>query len=337
MPSNPVRHFPQRFLLIISCTATLLTFLIILVSAYIRLAESGLGCSPWPACYAHFPADPQTRGLAISLEGDHRILRLLHRVMASILTLMVFIITGISCWYRSKSRIGISLPVTILMVILMLSVLGINTPNRELPFVALGNLIGGFTLLVLLSWLALKLQNREDLPKLSTLPYPPSSIWIIHSILLAVILQIVTGAWASANYSAAACSGLLQCSKVDWTQITASFEPLRRLTLYHTGGMLEDAATAPIMLGHHLVAVVITAVIAVCLYPLFRQAVDLRPGIVVIFFFLLIDFALGVLGSQFGMPLWVGTLHSLFSIMLLLAAFHLAFRIHAGVRQEQVL
>lgn len=331
MPSDSTRRFPQGFLLAISCTATVLTFFIILMSAYIRLAESGLGCSPWPECFAHFSTSSQTQGVLIPLEGDHRALRSLHRLFASVLTLLVLIITYISFWYRAAHGIGLRLPSGILIVTVVLAVLGINTPDREFPSIAFGNLVGGFILLSLLYWLVLLLLYEKTTTDNSSASYHPSGL--SRFVLLAVCLQIVSGGWASANYATAACSGLFHCSEVDYSQLIHGFNLLRHLPLYQPEGILVDPSAASILLGHHLLAVLLSVVVAVCLYSLFRQANRLKINLVVMLIFLIIDFSVGLLGTRLDNPLWAGTLHSLFSILLLLATIHLTFMVHGGYRK----
>lgn len=337
MPSDSTRRFPQRFLLIVTCIATLVTFLIILLSAYIRLAESGLGCSPWPGCFAHFGTDPQSQAVLGPVAGDHRTPRLLHRLLASLVTILVLIITSTSFHYRAAVRHGISLPAAILIVTLFLTMLGISTPKRELPLIAFGNLVGGYVLLALLYWLALSMlyakttteKTAEQRTESATSPTGTSRI-----VLLAVLLQIASGGWAGANYSTAACSGLFHCSQVGSSQIITGFNLLRRLPLYRPDGILMDGSAASIMMGHHVVAVLFSVVIAACLYSLFRRAAELTNSLLVLLFFLFATFSVGIAGTVLDMPLWSGILHNLLSILFLLATLDLTFRIHSGLRQH---
>ncbi|MEK6550494.1 MAG: COX15/CtaA family protein, partial [Pseudomonadota bacterium] len=47
------RRGSPLFILLVSAS-TLLVFVVVVLSAYLRLAGSGLGCEDWPACYAVF-------------------------------------------------------------------------------------------------------------------------------------------------------------------------------------------------------------------------------------------------------------------------------------------
>ena len=74
----------MRMLISVSVLLTLFT---VIVSAYIRLSESGVGCTPWPDCYARLNFEAEHRGIAVlTPEGEHaplRALRLAHRYVAS--------------------------------------------------------------------------------------------------------------------------------------------------------------------------------------------------------------------------------------------------------------
>lgn len=332
-----MKRTPQNFLLIVTCIATLVTFLIILLSAYIRLAESGFGCSPWPGCFAHFATDPQSYAVLGPVAEDHHTPRLLHRSLAGLVTVLVLIITFTSFRHRAAVRSGTSLPTAILIVTLLLTMLGINTPNRELPLIAFGNLVGGYVLLALLYWLALSMLNAktstekaaEQRTKSATPPVAASRI-----VLSAVLLQIASGGWAGANYSTAACSGLFRCSQVGSSQIITGFNLLRQLPLDRPDGVLMDASAASIMMGHHIVSVLFSVVIGVCLYSLFRRVAELRTSLLVLLFFLCATFSLGIVGTVLDMPLWSGILHNLLSILFLLATLRLTFGIHSGLLQH---
>lgn len=43
----------MRFYRQLVLIATLLTFAVIALGAYVRLKDAGLGCPDWPGCYGH--------------------------------------------------------------------------------------------------------------------------------------------------------------------------------------------------------------------------------------------------------------------------------------------
>jgi|TARA_B100000315_G_scaffold260920_1_gene327368 cytochrome c oxidase assembly protein subunit 15 len=333
MPQESTAPFPQRLLLTITGIAAALTFVVILLSAYIRLAEAGLGCSPWPACFAQFSSETQTQAqdLLSPLRGDYQTLRVLHRVSASIVTLLVLIIA--STGFRYRAEVGIGIPAGILIFTALLTVLGVNTPTREMPLIAFGNLMGGIILLALLFWLVLRLLYGRG----PATP-PTSSVTYLTVIgrcaLLAVFLQIASGGWASANYSSAACSGLFSCDHVNPSRIVSGFNPFRQLPLGQPEGILLDSSAASIMLVHHVAALLFSVVVSVCLYVLFRRARQLRGNLLVILVLLIATFSLGSLSALIEMPLWSGILHDVLSVLFLLATCRLTYLIQLGRGQH---
>jgi hypothetical protein len=71
---------------ILAVALVLLSLLILLVSAYIRLSGAGLGCSPWPDCYGQLLA-----GQASLHSGAARIL---HRSVASLALVLGFVLVA---------------------------------------------------------------------------------------------------------------------------------------------------------------------------------------------------------------------------------------------------
>jgi cytochrome c oxidase assembly protein subunit 15 len=116
-------------------------------SAALRLSQAGVGCTPWPACYAAALA-PQPADAV--MPAWHETVRLTHRISATAVGLVfVFIVLfGWSRWRAGERVAGVLL----LAISLGLAWLGRHTPSA-LPAVAVGNLLGGHLLLAALAWL----------------------------------------------------------------------------------------------------------------------------------------------------------------------------------------
>ncbi len=143
----------------------ILVIVLISLSAYLRLAHSGIGCTDWPQCYGRIGSAPETAITAqekLKATGENAYRQLveqssqplawatpLHRLVASVLGLMV--LTLVLAALRRKEHRLVWLAVLALTV--YLAVLGIRSGHLHDPAVVMGNLAGGFAMLALLGWL----------------------------------------------------------------------------------------------------------------------------------------------------------------------------------------
>ena len=93
-----------------------MSLLIVFLSTHIRLGEAGLGCDPWPTCYAQLSLADSVKGLEIP-DSEFKTFRAMHRFIASILGINILIIMLMSIWYRKA--ISPLLPVMMFLVVLL--------------------------------------------------------------------------------------------------------------------------------------------------------------------------------------------------------------------------
>src|SRR5210317_610363 len=97
----------------------LLVIVLVSLSAYLRLAHSGIGCADWPACYGRI-GEPQAISQLVSTENAYqRILAEasqplawatpLHRFVASVLGLMIVFLVILAFRYRRDRSISLAL------------------------------------------------------------------------------------------------------------------------------------------------------------------------------------------------------------------------------------
>lgn len=194
-------------------TAIILTLLTIVLGAYTRLTDAGLGCPDWPGCYGFVSVPKQPAQLAqaqenfpnTKLEPHKAHNEMIHRYIAGLLGLSILMIFFYSQW-RKCSRI---LTASILLLVVMQAALGMWTVRLNLlPLVVLGHLLGGFSLLSFLVLLRVKL----GAPIIAQVePHLSSLIPFAWFVLVLLILQISLGAWTSSNYAALACHQLPFC------------------------------------------------------------------------------------------------------------------------------
>ena len=125
----------------------LLVMALVSLSSYLRLDHSGIGCTPWPDCYGNIGVqteEPDIESTYERLVAEARQpmswARPMHRLIASVLGLLVLGIVGLSL--RNKKNRGLSF--TLLGLTVFLAWLGIYSEGLHNPAVVMGNLGGGF-------------------------------------------------------------------------------------------------------------------------------------------------------------------------------------------------
>lgn len=150
------------------------------LSAYLRLHKTGLDCVPWPACReAALAALGAEAGLVTAA-------RLAHRVVASVV-LVLAVMAALTCLDRDAGlRRERRLAFGLLGLGLGLAVLGVFTTGSRSPWIAAGNVLGGFGMVALGSALAAPART----------PQPASSrlAWLVTALLW---LQALSGVWLS--------------------------------------------------------------------------------------------------------------------------------------------
>lgn len=291
--------------------------LIVFLSTHIRLGEAGLGCSPWPDCYAQLSFADGPKGLQIP-DSEFKVFRAMHRSIASILGLNILIIMLIALWYRKT--ISPLLPILMFLVVLFLSILGIATPTRSLPLVTLGNIIGGIVLsgLVWRQILATKDRPKKRAP------------FILFLVSITLTAQLISGAWASANYTGSACPELLSCTYTsDLTgSLLDSINVFHKLKLDSDYHLVLDETSSIIQFNHRLIAVLLLIIIVTALWKVKREYPTLLKPLMIVSVVFFTEFILGVVNVLTEMPLWTNTLHNLLAVGLLFATINLTMVIH---------
>src|SRR5437762_14276191 len=126
-----------------------LAFVVVVVGAYVRLSDAGLGCPDWPLCYGQpVPAqmpDDLAHAKAWTETG--------HRYLAAALGLLLLFVFFMSLRKR-QSR---SLAAALVLLVVFQATLGMWTVTMLLkPALVTAHLLGGMAMLALLVWLALQ-------------------------------------------------------------------------------------------------------------------------------------------------------------------------------------
>lgn len=311
------RRIPMKSFFLLNCSALIMSLLIVFLSTHIRLGEAGLGCEPWPECYAQLSFADGVKGLEIP-DSEFKTFRTMHRYIASILGLNILVIMLMALWYRKN--ISPLLSILMFLVVLFLSILGVATPTRSLPLVTLGNILGGIVLSGLVWRQILSTRGR------STIPAP----LVLFLVSAALTVQLISGAWASANYTGSVCPNLLTCTYTENIsgKLFDSFNIVRKLKLDNRHHLVLDETSSIIQFSHRLIAIILMLLIVVALREVKRNYPSLFKPMIIVSCFFFAEFILGIVNVLTKMPLWTNTLHNLLAVGLLFATINLTMLIH---------
>ena len=304
---------PQRRLLWFRRLALLgaaFAAIVVVLGAWVRLTDAGLGCPDWPGCYGHFY--PQ---------ADHNFSKAIHEMIHRYFaTTLGSIILGLLAWalWNRKARGQPLKAVALLFVLVCLQgALGALTVTQLLtPPIVTAHLLGGLSTLGVLWWLSLTPEQRElssreaELRKFALLGFA------------ALALQIALGGWTSSNYAAVACPDLPTCQQSWWPHMDFrdAFVLWRGLDVNYTGGVLANPARIAIHVTHRIGALVAGLILislgAATFVRAQSHALKVIGGLLV--GAVLLQIGIGVSMVHFGMPLPLATLHNAGAALLVI-------------------
>ena len=308
----------------------LLAAIVVVVGAWVRLTNAGLGCPDWPGCYGHIhPAQVaesmQSANAAYpSRPFDYQkaMHEMVHRYIATTLGLVIVGLAAFALWNRRDPAQPRVLPLVALGVVCLQGALGAFTVTLlVVPLIVTLHLVGGLATLGLLWWLSL-LPARRDVKAAER---PVRRLAIVA--LAALGLQILLGGWTSANYAGIACPDFPTCRGSYWppTDVREAFVLWRGLGIDYEGGVLATPARTAIHYTHRLGAVLAAALLVALAVAAWRRAQTpaVRLAAAAVGGALLLQWLIGVNLIWRGFPLALGTAHNAGAVLLLLATLTL--------------
>lgn len=313
---------------LLAAAGTILALCVVVLGAWVRLSDAGLGCPDWPGCYGQLtaPADHNAIREANAayperpVEPVKAFREMVHRYFAGTLGLLVLAMAMMAWRGRHQPGQPVKLPVLLLALVVFQALLGMYTVTLLLkPVIVMAHLLGGMAVLGLLWWLALPVPREA-----STQPVG-AGLAVVALLVLAV--QISLGGWTSANYAALACPDFPTCQARWWpnADFGEAFVLWRGLGIDYEGGVLENGARVAIHLTHRIGAVMTTVFlgllsIALILRGRGRAIVATGWAIALI---LIAQVTVGVAMVVGGLPLALATAHNGVAALLLLAVISL--------------
>jgi len=316
----------------LSLVGVFLALVVIVLGAYTRLVDAGLGCPDWPGCYG-FAMVPHTEtriSLAMERFPDAPVdwhkgwAEMVHRYVAGILLLLIGTLLVIALRRSRQEPMPTGLVAGLFMLVITQALFGMWTVTLKLwPQVVTAHLLGGFATLSLLLLLYLRLRPRV-LPvaaeqRSALRQFRP---WALGA-LVVVVTQIALGGWTSSNYAALACTDFPTCQGSFWPRMdfAQGFDLFQQVGPNYLGGLMESEARTAIHMTHRFGALLVLLYLGVLLTRLWRRTAGtgIRPVVAAVAGALLLQIALGLSNIFWLLPLPVAVAHNAGGALLLLS------------------
>ncbi|MEP1217450.1 MAG: COX15/CtaA family protein [Marinobacter sp.] len=345
---NDIRNTTSRHARILarwSLVASLLAVVVIMLGAWTRLVDAGLGCPDWPGCYGFLTVPQDEARMAIAnarfpdtpVDVEKGWPEMIHRYAAGFLGLVVFGLAAFAFRHR-REGLPFRLPMFIALFIVLQGAFGMWTVTLKLwPQVVALHLLGGFTTLSMLTLLTLRLrgkQQRDAIGPVKRVTREPNRFrpWLYGGLAL-VVMQIALGAWTAANYAAVACTDLPTCQGEWWPadmDFAHGFDVTQHVGPNYLGGQLTADGRVAIHVTHRVGAMILLAYFTVFLALLWRRTkqTPMVRHVQLVAVVLAAQIALGLANIVFHIPLSVAVAHNAMGAGLLLAVINLLWRFH---------
>ena len=329
----------------LAAAATAFAVCVIILGAFTRLADAGLGCPDWPVCYGHilWPMDAEEVAIANAafpdtpVEHDKTWPEQVHRLLATGLGVFCIALVGLAWRDRIKNHDSLSpfkLPLFLLGMVILQGMFGRWTVTLNLwPQVVTAHLMGGFTTLSLLWLLTLRLNNYQWKVSPSAMQSLQSIKPVLITVFVLVAFQIMLGGWTSSNYAALACPDLPTCQTVWWPTMDFStgFNFAQDIGPNYLGGVMDSAARTAIHFSHRIGAIIVTISVLYLVWRLLKTSLPAaKLWAVTLAVVLVVQVSLGLSNIIWSLPLPVAVAHNAVGAMLLLVFVGLSHRFYTA-------
>lgn len=306
--------------------AVLFSMIVIVLGAYTRLQDAGLGCPDWPGCYGEafvhqIDHDQAALDYDRPVEVHKAWYEMIHRYLAGSLGLIILSLAIFVSIKRKTKYLFISWG--LVGVVIFQALLGMWTVTLKLhPLVVKGHLLGGFTTLSLLWWFYLK-SKEENISGLTKFEKVLPNFFIMGGVIV-LILQIALGGWVSSNYAALACTGFPGCMMGGefWPEMSFrdGFNFYLEFGRDYEFGHLDSPGRIAVHMAHRVGAVIVFLYLMTIAHFLFHRGKGtfLRRLSLILVGVLSLQVILGISNVIFHLPLKIAVAHNLVASLLLL-------------------
>ncbi|MBS0387545.1 MAG: COX15/CtaA family protein [Proteobacteria bacterium] len=297
----------------LAITAFLLCLVVVVLGAYVRGSDAGLGCPDWPGCYGHVTpsgaiAAAQSAGGMLdgaTVDAGKAWKEMVHRYAAGTLGVLIVVIAALAIQTRTLKIVSLPYAATLVALVVAQGMLGMLTVTERLhPVIVTAHLLLGLTTLSVLWWLVLTLGRRQASAWRGSTAFLGSSLALTRRIallgLVALALQLALGGWTSSHYAATGCPDFPKCQDSWWPGFQG---------------------TVGIHFAHRLGALFATLMLLLAAGRVLRSRSDpfARRAALAVLAALALQLALGITLVERAFPLWLATAHSAGAALLLLA------------------
>ena len=305
----------------------ILALIVVILGAYARLADGGLGCPDWPGCYGQLLVpDVVSSEYERPLDIAKAWKEMIHRYAASTLGLAIIVIFIFAALGKTERAQSIKVPAALLLLVGFQGALGMWTVTELVhPGIVTMHLLGGFSTTTLIFWLLLN--QRKPIQLNQAVSKRDKMILIVVTVLLA--FQIFLGGWTSTNYAALSCGEYFpSCLDQMWPD-NMDFENAfywGPLGIDYEFGVLENPARSAIQMVHRIGALVITGALIGLAFA-YKNYTMLRNNIFIILLLLSIQVGLGIINVVMSLPMFAAVMHNAVALGLLLSLISLAHKV----------
>lgn len=318
--------------------STFLALFVVVLGAYVRLSDAGLGCPDWPGCYGHVgvPNEAHEIERANSAYPERPVeipkawKEMVHRYFAAGLgfLILVMMVQAIRLKLRREENVPLMHTIALFLIVCFQGALGMWTVTLLVkPAIVTAHLFGGLTTMTLLWLLFIRMSKaikRDGTEAGKSLKAP------LYVALLLLIGQIFLGGWVSTNYAALSCPDFPTCQGQWWPNpdFHDAFTIWRGLGQDYEGGVLSNQSRVATHISHRIGAIVVAVWFALVIAMIFAKPVAQsthRMGVLLLIT-LIAQIGLGISNIIFSLPLWVATAHNGGAAVLLLVTITLIYK-----------